>query len=193
VQIARDDAGSEPADALQARDRELASTLDTNAGDSALLVGWAGELRERLGQRSIGQRVQTAARIVGTLAAVTALALGWAFGEALLAYDGTRPVDAPRYLAVGVGVPAALWLLSVLALVLVRVAPGVARRIPRREQLDVTQIGVSIACGLEIPHHIRCRISGIARISEALPADRHVDGSAGSGESKQRPSRGQSS
>ncbi|MEM1109792.1 MAG: DUF2868 domain-containing protein [Planctomycetota bacterium] len=114
AQLHRDEA--EPLDRLRRRDREIGQHLGIERSDATQsdsdkagrLTAWLEEIEDA---PRIGERL----RVVGLIAVVIGLLLGYATAMALFYYDGSTPVNVVRVLAVFVGLQAVTLLLFVLA------------------------------------------------------------------------------
>jgi hypothetical protein len=125
VQAAQDEGAD--AEALRARDRGIALTLDVDPADSeALVAGWLAALRARSGAPTVGERVTGALHIATGLLVALGLASGAGAAAGALAYDGTHPINAVAFFGALVLPQLALLVLLVLRLVV----GGVAVRAP---------------------------------------------------------------
>jgi Protein of unknown function (DUF2868) len=115
VQLARDH--DVPREQRQARDRRLGLTLGADdrprdaVGQRALLVDWVRAVREE----SLGSRIVGIYQTLGALLVLLGLSSGAGTAAAVLAYDGTRPVNVVHFLAVFVGLQLVLLALFLLS------------------------------------------------------------------------------
>lgn len=118
VQLALDE-GQDDA-ALRARDRALYLALPSPpARDDALLAAWLDALRARLGTPHVGERVETAQRVLSYALLITGLSMGWGTAEVLLHFEqGGAPVNVGYFLLVLVFGQLATLVLLVLGFVL---------------------------------------------------------------------------
>ena len=105
---------------LRRRDRRIGVSLDADrrvrAGERRLvLAGWVREVRRESDGESAGERTVRAYHALGWLLGLVGALFGMGTAAAVLAYDGSRPVNVVHFLAVFVGAQLALLLLLLLS------------------------------------------------------------------------------
>jgi hypothetical protein len=100
VQLALDEEQDDGA--LRARDRNLYLELaPAPAQPDALLGAWLEALRARFGVPQLGERIESAQRVLSYLLAIFGLSLGWGVAEVLLHYEqGGAPVNVGHFVLV---------------------------------------------------------------------------------------------
>ncbi len=107
---------------LHARDRGL--DLEAGKDPDSAVSAWLAALRAKRADRSTGERVVAALRWARAVFVVVGLGAGWVLAAALLAFDGSRPINVLNYLAVAVLAQAAVLLLTGFGWLAVRRGPG---------------------------------------------------------------------
>ena len=121
----RADAGR-PEHELRRRDRPIGLELGAEVRPRRQLAHWLGRV-SAAGEPTPGRHAVAALRLVGLVLILLGLAIGWAAAAAVFRYDGSRPVNVVRVLAVFVApqvVLMLLWLILALPLGIARYVPG---------------------------------------------------------------------
>ena len=117
--------GRDDSDALRARDRDIARGIDVASRKrEPLLRAWLAALRKRERGPSAGQRVVAGYNTLGALLFVVGIVIGWGAVSAVLAYDGTHPVNVLMFVTVLVGTQVGFALVGMLTAVVRRFFPG---------------------------------------------------------------------
>jgi hypothetical protein len=121
AQLASDEGQSD--DALRARDREIYLSLCPAPSSPELLIrGWLERLRA---STSVGERVESAQRVLSYVLVLSGLASGWGVAELLLHFEqGGAPINVGHYLLVLVFGQLALLVLLTLSFALRRWLAG---------------------------------------------------------------------
>lgn len=117
VQLARDESEASQAK-LRLRDREIANRINAeDRQEPGLSLRWLDEMRKADGELP-GQRVEGACRALGGALVVLGLLLGFGLVWGWLTLDQSQPVNVIHFWSVTVGLPAGLFVLWVVGLVL---------------------------------------------------------------------------
>jgi hypothetical protein len=111
---------------LRRRDRKIGLEAGVEVGPRRQLAHWL-RCRNESTDASPGRHGVVALRLVTVVLSLIGVLLGWATAAAVFYYDGTRPVNVVRVLAVFVGLQLILmllWLIVVLPAQVTRYVPG---------------------------------------------------------------------
>ena len=123
----RADAGR-PEHELRRRDRRIGLELGAGVGPRRQLAHWLRSV-SAVAEPSPGWQAATALRLVGLILSLLGLVIGWCAAAAVFYYDGRRPVNVVRVLALFVGLQLllmVLWVILALPARAARYLPGVA-------------------------------------------------------------------